>query len=245
VPVERSFKTAKRQARPEYLLLLCCLFVLSLAAAGYCEPLAAQYEPLFVKYFSDKILAKSVLPVIMATDDELRRGKIPTLNLCLEDAEIEGVRFDRLLLVMRDVLFTAPARGVVIHSHGESSLSGGVSKETFLANLSAGMPHFAVSELELKDGRVMIKGVYDRRLTFRVRALMRFTGAYVIDGEGAAKIKFVDATNDNPAISTLDVGRAISAAATPLSFVNFFGATRVKEVLVDHDMVWFSAESDR
>ena len=69
--------------------------------------------------------------------------------------------------------------------------------------------------------------------------------AAVIDGEGAAKIKFVDATNDNPAISTLDVGRAISAAATPLSFVNFFGATRVKEVLVDHDMVWFSAESDR
>ena len=219
------------------------MLLLLLASAGWGSSLVTDYEARFTKYFSDKIQARSVLAVIMASEDELRRGKVPTLNLCIEDAVIEGVRYDRLLLVMHDVLFTSAARGIVVHSHGESFLSGGISKETFLKTLSEGMAHFAVSELELRNGSVMVKGVYDRRLTFRVRALMRFTGSYVIDGEGVAKVRFDDATNDNPAISSLDVARAMANAASVLSFRNFFGAPLVREVLVDHDMVWFSARS--
>jgi len=213
------------------------------ASACWGNQLVREFEARFTKYFADRIQAKSVLAVIMGSEDELRRGKMPTLNLCIENALFEGVRYDRLLLVMYDVLFTSAARGIVIHSHGESRLSGGISKESFLKTLSEGMPHFAVSELELRNGKVMVKGVYERRLTFRVRALMRFTGAYVIGGDGVAKVRFDDATNDNPAISTLDVARALANAASVLSFGNFFGAPALREVLVDHDMVWFSAES--
>jgi len=219
------------------------MLLLLLASAGWGSSLVTDYEARFTKYFSDKIQARSVLSVIMASEDELRRGKVPTLNLCIEDAIVEGVRYDRLLLVMHDVLFTSAARGIVVHSHGESLLSGGISKKTFQKTLSEGMAHFAVSELELRNGSVMVKGVYDRRLTFRVRALMRFTGSYVIDGEGVAKVRFDDATNDNPAISSLDVARAMANAASVLSFRNFFGAPLVREVMVDHDMVWFSARS--
>ena len=220
-----------------------CVLLLFFASAGWASSLIADYEARFTKYFTDRIQARSVLSVIKASEDELRRGKIPTLNLCIEDAVVEGVRYDRLLLVMHDVLFTSAARGIVVHSHGESHLSGGISKETFLKTLSEGMPHFAVSELALRNGSVMIKGVYERRLTFKVRALMRFTGSYVIDGDGVARVRFDDASNDNPAISTLDVAKAMANAASVLSFRVFFGAPLVREVLVDHDMVWFSARN--
>ena len=220
-----------------------CLFLLLFASAGCGNSLVKEYETRFTKYFTDRIQARSMLSVIVASEDELRRGKVTTLNLCIEDAVIEGVRYDRLLLVMHDVLFTSAARGIVVHSHGESLLSGGISKETFLKTLSEGMPHFAVSELSLRNGSVMVKGVYERRLTFKVRALMRFTGSYVIDGDGVARVRFDDASNDNPAISTLDVAKAMSNAAPVLSFRDFFGAPIVREVLVDHDMVWFSARS--
>ncbi len=216
-----------------------------LAASAFGEALVKEHEALFTKYFKDRIKAESVLPVIMATEDDLRRGVVPTLNLCLEEAVIDGVCFDRMLLVMRDVLYTTPSRGLVIHSHGESHLSGGISKESFMATLSEGMPRFEVSELELSDGIVMIKGVYERRMTFKIRALMRFKGSYVIDKDGAAKIAFFEATNDNPAVSSSDVAKALANAASPLSFKDFFGAPVVREVLVDHDMVWFTANSAR
>lgn len=226
-------------------LVFAAALVVMLAGAACGETLLKEHEALFTKYFSDRIRAGSVLPVIMATEDDLRRGVIPTLNLCLEDAVIEGVHFDRLLLVMRDVLFTAPARGIVIHSHGDSHLSGGISKESFLSTLSEVMPRFAVSDLDLNGGKVMIKGVYERKMTFKVRALMRFTGAYSIDADGAAKVRFHEATNDNPAVSSSDVAKALANAASPLSFKDFFGAPVVREVLVDHDMVWFTANSTK
>ena len=176
---------------------------------------------------------------VTASEDELRRGKIPTLNLCIEDAVVEGVRYDRLLLVMHDVLFTSAARGIVVHSHGESHLSGGISKETFLKTLSEGMPHFAVSELALRTGSVMIKGVYERRLTFKVRALMRFTGSYVIDGDGVARVRFDDARTTRQSARSMWQRRW--RMQRPCSPSGIFRSSLVREVLVDHDMVWFSA----
>jgi hypothetical protein len=201
-----------------------------------------DYEARFTKYFMDRVQAKSILPVLSASEDDLRRGKVPKLTVCIDEAVVEGVLYDRLLLVMDDVLFTLPARGLGIHSHGECALTGSISKESFLKTLSGRMPHFAVSDLRLKDGEVTVKGVYDRRFTFRVRALMRFTGSYVIERTGRAIIRFDDSTNDNPLINPLDVGRAMANASPVLSFENFFGQTSVREVRVDHDMVWFSAK---
>jgi len=218
-----------------------CLFLLLLASAAWGSSMQ-EYEARFTKYFSDRIYANSILPVISASEDDLRRGKVPRLSVCIEDAVVDGVLYDRLLLVMEDVLFTSPARGIGIHSHGACALSGTISRESFQRTLSKRMPHFAVSEVLLKDGEVTVRGVYDRRLTFRIRALMRFTGSYVIEGNGRAIIRFDDSTNDNPLINPLDVGRAMANAAPVLSFKNFFGELSVREVRVDHDMVWFSAK---
>jgi hypothetical protein len=60
-------------------------------------------EDLFARYFSERIKAETVLPVLSATEDELRRGAVPTLTVCLERAENGGVVYDRLLLVLSDV----------------------------------------------------------------------------------------------------------------------------------------------
>jgi len=59
-------------------------------------------EELFSRYFSERVRAESVLPVVSATEEELRRGAVPTLTVCLERAEIGGVAYDRLLLVLSD-----------------------------------------------------------------------------------------------------------------------------------------------
>lgn len=67
---------------------------------------SAVEEALFARYFSERIQAESVLPVISATEEELRRGAVPALTVCLERADIGGVVYDRLLLVLPDVLFT-------------------------------------------------------------------------------------------------------------------------------------------
>lgn len=203
---------------------------------------SAVEEALFARYFSERIQAESVLPVISATEEELRRGAVPALTVCLERADIGGVVYDRLLLVLPDVLFTRSGDGIRILSYRESRLSGSILKKDFLARLQQKMPHYAVSELELKDGKVMVFGAYRRKGTFRMNALIRLTGQYVIDGAGTALIRFDDSTNDNPFISASDVGRAVAKAAPVLSFSDFFASPKVTEVRVGHDMVWFYAK---
>lgn len=200
------------------------------------------YESLFTRYFEGRIDAGSVLAVLSADEENLRRGNVPSLTVCIENAAVEGVAYDRLLLVLTDVYFTVDGGGVRIHSYSESRLSGSILKKDFLARLKKNMPHYAVSELELKDGRVMMKGVYERKGLFKLRALIRLTGQYVVGKDGIASIRFDDSTNDNPMVSAADVGRAAAKAAPVISFRNFFAAPRVWEVRVDHDMVWFSAK---
>ena len=199
-------------------------------------------EALFARYFSERIRAESVLPVVSATEEDLRRGAVPTLTVCLERADIGGVVYDRLLLVLSDVLFTRSGDGIRVHSYRGSRLSGSILKKDFLSRLQEKMPHYSVSELELKDGKVMVFGAYRRKGTFRMNALVRLTGQYVIDGVGTALIRFDDSTNDNPFISAADVGRAVAKAAPVLSFSDFFASPKVTEVRVGHDMVWFSAK---
>ena len=199
-------------------------------------------EELFSRYFSERVRAESVLPVVSATEEELRRGAVPTLTVCLERAEIGGVAYDRLLLVLSDVLFTRSEDGIRILSYRDSRLSGTILKKDFLARLQQKMPHYAVSELELKDGKVMVFGAYRRKGTFSMNALIRLTGQYVVGKDGTASIRFDDSTNDNALVSAADVARAAAKAAPVISFRNFFAAPRVWEVRVDHDMVWFSAK---
>ena len=199
-------------------------------------------EDLFARYFSERIKAETVLPVLSATEEELRRGTVPTLTVCLERAENGGVVYDRLLLVLSDVLFTRSGDGIRVLSYRDSRLSGTILKKDFLARVRRKMPHYALSELELKDGKVMVFGAYRRKGTFSMNALIRLTGQYVIDGAGKAMIRFDDSTNDNPFISAADVGRAVAKAAPVLSFTEFFASPKVEEVRVGHDMVWFSAK---
>ncbi|MBL3539288.1 hypothetical protein [Aminivibrio sp.] len=203
---------------------------------------SAVEDDLFARYFSERIRAESVLPVVTATEEELRRGSVPTLTVCLERADIGGVVYDRLLLVLSDVLFTRSGDGIRVHSYSESRLSGNILKKDFLARLQQKMPHYAISELELKDGKVMVFGAYRRKGTFTMNALIRLTGQYVIDGDGKALVRFDDSTNDNPFISAIDVGRAVAKAAPVISFSDFFASPKVTEVRVGHDMVWFSAK---
>jgi hypothetical protein len=218
-----------------FLALLPVFFV------GTGEASSAE-EEFFSRYFQERIKAESVLAVVSATEEELGRGSVPGLTVCVERAPVAGVVYDRLLLVLSDVLFTRGSDGIRIHSYRESRLSGSILKKDFLAQLQKKMPHYAVSELELKDGKVMVFGAYRRKGTFRMNALIRLTGQYVIDGGGTAKIRFDESTNDNPFISAADVGRAVAKAAPVLSFSSFFSTPKVGEVRVGHDMVWFSAK---
>jgi hypothetical protein len=225
--------------RRGFLLVVPVLLAVFLA----CPAAASSVEEgLFTRYFSERVRAESVLPVVSATEEELRRGAVPTLTVCLERAEIGGVAYDRLLLVLSDVLFTSSGDGIRILSYRDSRLSGTILKKDFLARLQQKMPHYAVSELELKDGKVMVFGAYRRKGTFSMNALIRLTGQYVINGAGKALIRFDDSTNDNPFISAADVGRAVAKAAPVLSFSDFFASPKVTEVRVGHDMVWFSAK---
>lgn len=218
------------------------LFLALIVLAPACEAHAEDgYTALFTRYFAEKIKAESILPVISAGEDDLRRGRIPNLTVCIEGAPVGGVVYERLLLVLTDVLFTRDQNGVKILSHRETKLSGNITKGEFLATLKRGMPHFAVSELSLKDGAVTVKGVYEKKLTFRMRALIRCTGRYVTDKRGVAKIRFDEATNDNPLLSARDISASLAKAAPILSFSSFYVQPRVDEVRVDHDMVWFSA----
>lgn len=200
------------------------------------------HTTMFAEYFSRKISAASILPVLSADEDELRQGKIPSLTVCIERAFVENVVYDRLLLVLSDVLFTRDQQGIHVRSYKKSYLSGNITKKDFFDSLRKNMSHFDISELELKNGKVMVKGVYEKKLMFKMRALVRLTGKYVMEKGGAAKIRFDDSTNDNVLISAADVGRAIADAAPVLSFRKFFSTPEISEVRVDHDMVWFSAK---
>ena len=93
------------------------------------------YESLFTRYFEGKIDAGSVLAVLSADEENLRRGNVPSLTVCIENAAVEGVAYDRLLLVLTDVYFTVDGGGVRIHSYSESRLSGSILKKDFLARL--------------------------------------------------------------------------------------------------------------
>ncbi len=64
------------------------------------------HESLFTRYFEGKVNAGSVLSVLSADEESLRRGNIPSLTVCIENAVVEGVTYDRLLLVLTDVYFT-------------------------------------------------------------------------------------------------------------------------------------------
>ena len=161
--------------------LLSLLFLLILPFAAAAEPLQEAYIPLFAEYFSEKIPSKSVLPVIDGTEEELRSGKIPLLTLCVEDAAVEGVLYDKLLLALKDVLFTADEGGVRLHSYSGYKLSGSIPGASFQNSLEKNMPRFTVTEQELLNGTVMVKGVYERKMTFTVRALLRLRGKYVIE----------------------------------------------------------------
>lgn len=222
------------------LLSLLLLLLLTFPAAA--EPLQEAYIPLFAEYFSEKIPSKSVLPVIEGTEEELRSGKIPLLTLCVEDAVVEGVLYDKLLLVLKDVLFSADKEGVRLHSYSGYKLSGSIPGTSFQDSLEKNMPRFTVTEQELLNGTVMVKGVYERKMTFTVRALLRLTGKYVIEKNGSATIRFDESTNDNALISAADVGHALAKAAPVLNFSSFFGKPSVTEVRVDHGMIWFSAK---
>ncbi len=223
------------------LLSLLVLFLLP-AFPATAEPLQEAYIPLFAKYFSEKIPSKSILPVIDGTEEELRSGKIPLLTLCVEDAAVEGVLYDRLLLVLKDVLFSSDDQGVRLHSYSGYKLTGSIPGESFRDSLEKNMPRFTVTEQELQDGTVMVKGVYERKMTFTIRALLRLRGKYVIEKNGMATIRFDESTNDNALISAADVGRALAKAAPVLDFSSFFGKPSVTEVRVDHGMIWFSAK---
>ncbi len=222
--------------------LFCLLLFLVWASSAQAESLKEAYGPKISEYFSEKIPSKSILPVLEGTEEELRSGKIPKLTLCIEDAPVEGVLYDRLLLVLRDVLFTVDAGGVHLHSYSECTLSGSIPGVSFRETLEKNMPRFTFTELELQNGTVMVKGVYERKMTFTVRALLRLRGKYVIEKNGKATIRFDESTNDNALISAADVGRALAKAAPVLSFSSFFGKPSVTEVRVDHGMVWFSAK---
>lgn len=222
--------------------LLSLLLLLLLAFPAAAEPLQEAYIPLFTEYFSGKIPSKSVLPVIDGTEEELRSGKIPLLTLCVEDALVEGVLYDKLLLVLKDVLFSADNGGVRLHSYSGYKLSGSIPGASFRDSLEKNMPRFTVTEQELQNGTIMVKGVYERKMTFTVRALLRLRGKYVIEKNGKATIRFDESTNDNALISAADVGRALAKAAPVLNFSSFFGKPSVTEVRVDHGMIWFSAK---
>ena len=222
------------------ILLFCCLSAILLLP----RPVSGSedYTELFSRYFSGKIKAESVLAVLSAENDDLRRGAIPNLTVCIEKAPIGDVTYERLLLVLTDVLFTWDGHRLNILSHREAKLSGNIARSEFLASLKRNMPHFAVSELSLKDGAVTVKGVYEKKLTFRMRALVRCTGRYVTDKRGVAKIRFDEATNDNPMLSARDISESLAKASPILSFASFYVQPKVTEVRVDHDMVWFSAK---
>ncbi len=222
--------------------LLSLLVLLFLPFSAGAEPLQEAYIPLFAEYFSEKIPSKSVLPVIEGTEEELRSGKIPLLTLCVEDASVEGVLYDRLLLVLKDVLFSVDKGGVRLHSYSGYKLSGSIPGSSFRSTLEKNMPRFTLTELELQGGTVMVKGVYERKMTFTIRALLRLKGKYVIEKDGKATIRFDESTNDNALISAADVGRALAKAAPVLSFSSFFGKPSVTEVRVDHGMIWFSGK---
>ena len=198
-------------------------------------------EDLFSRYFSEKIKAESVLAVVSASDEELRRGSIPGLTVCIERATVAGAVYDRLLLTLSDVLFTRKGEEVKIHSYGGAKLSGTALKKDFLEALKKNMPRYEVKTLELKGGRVTLLGVYKRKATLRMHALIRLSGQYVITG-GAGILKFDSSTNDNPFVSAADVGRAVAKAAPGLNFSNFYASPRVTEIRVDHDMIWFTAK---
>ena len=200
-----------------------------------------EHGRLFTAYFSAKIQAASILPVLTGDEEDLRSGRVPNLTLCVEKAAVEGVVYETLLIVLEDVFFSTDARGIHVHSFKTARVTGTLGKKDFLQSLNRNMPHFAVSELDLKDGTVTVKGVYEKKLMFKVRALMRFTGKYVVEKSGAAKIRFDESSNDNAMVSARDVGRAVANASPAINFQKFFVRPAVEEVRVDHDMVWFSA----
>ena len=218
------------------------LFFFLWTGCASAEPLSEAYAPLFARYFTEKIPSGQILPVFEGTEEELRSGKIPGLTLCVENAPVGDVLYDRLLLVLKNVLFTVDGGGVHLHSYSDYKLSGSIPVDSFRNTLEKNMPRFTVSELELQNGTVMIKGVYERKATFTLRALMRLRGKYVIEKDGKSTIRFDESTNDNAMISAADVGRALAKAAPVLSFSAFFGKPSVTEVRVDHGMVWFSAK---
>lgn len=198
-------------------------------------------EDMFARYFSEKIKAESILAVVNASQEDLARGSVPSLTVCIERAPVGGAVYDRLLLTLSGVLFTRAGREVKLHSYSGAKLSGTILKKDFLKTLEKNMPRYSVTSLELKDGRVNMLGAYRRKATVKMHALIRLSGQYVI-AAGAGTLKFDSSTNDNPFVSAADVGRAVARAAPALNFSDFFTSPKVEEVRVDHDMVWFSAK---
>ena len=224
--------------RPKRLLLTIFLLLLLFSSPSRGED---SLEELFGRYFAERIRAESVLAVISAPEEDLRRGSIPSLTICIERAVVAGALYDRMLLTLSDVLFTRRGQDVKIHSYTGSKLSGSLLKKDFLGALQKNMPRYTLKSLELKGGRVNMLGAYRRKATLRMNALIRLSGQYVITG-GVGTLKFDSSTNDNPFVSAADVGKAVAKAAPGLNFSNFFSSPKVTEVRVDHDMVWFSAK---
>lgn len=204
---------------------------------------ALQWGDQFAEAFRSSFRGSNNLTAsVDPKDNGLNSGRAQKVFLFISGAVVNGLRYERLTVELRDVSFTVSGGGLLITSIGSSAASGNIAAEDLAESILPKYPRLTKSTLNLIGDRVNISGVYIRQSTFPLRATMHFWGHYVVHN-GVASLQIDDSRNDNALVSARDVGRAICDAAPQISFQGQIVTPKITSVKISKEMVWVKAGS--
>ena len=210
------------------------LFVLQFIALPVTASETAAFTGAMRRYFP-----KGTINTVLSSGEN--DSSVKRAYICVEQPEITGVRYERILLDLKDLRRHFVNDAVRIDGIASAAISGTLTKAEFERVIAAGFPSLKNIKITFSKKSIDILGVYEKSYLVRVRALMGFHGRYEIDSRtGTASLVFSDVTNDNAMVSAGEIVTVLEKACPKLDFNSLPGRPAVRHVVVDENRIWFS-----
>ncbi len=210
------------------------LFVLQFVALPATGSETAAFTEAMRKYFP-----KGTINTVLSSGEN--DSSVKRAYICVEQPEISGVRYERILLDLKDLRFHFVNDAVRIDSIALAAIGGTLTKTEFERVIAAGFPSIKNIRITFSKKSIDILGVYEKSYLMRVRALMGFHGRYEIDSKtGTASLVFSDVTNDNAMVSAGEIVTVLEKNCPRLDFNSLPGHPVIRHVIVDENRIWFS-----
>lgn len=156
--------------------------------------------------------AEQVTASLDANDPGLEANRLGRLYVGVSAVELHGLKYDQILLDLKDVAFETSGRSLLISSIGSSSATARISAQNLQEAFQKAYPRLQLSKVTVENDRIDLWGVYRRDALIPLRATMHLWGNYEPQ-DGVASFVVENGTNNNAVVSLAAVARAIEKAA--------------------------------